>query len=144
MKTIRRLSAGLAAGAIAIALSAPAFGQADNTNSVIAPAMTPSYSQRNQYDYSRRNQYDYSQRYQYGPSRQAYIEDAGHQWDAVHGYREVPPPYVTERPYVEPYGRDASVYSGDGSRLRIGGPGLAVGQDSNPNDYATGVYNPKQ
>ena len=136
MTTIFRLSAALSAGAIAIALSSSAFGQADNSNSLIAPAMTPSYSQR--------YQYDYSQRYRYDTSRQAYIEDAGRQWDAMHGYREVPPPYVTERPYVEPYGRGTSVYSGDGSRLRIGGPGLAVGQDSNPNDYATGIYNPKQ
>lgn len=136
MTTTSRLSAALAAAAIAIGVGGPALGQADNTNSVIAPANPPGSSQRYQYYDSPRYSYDYSPRYQYDTSRQAYIDDAARQWDALHGYREIPRAYVIEQPYVEPYPRDRS-------RLRLGGPGLVVGEDSNPNDYAAGIYNPK-
>jgi hypothetical protein len=147
MTTGNRFSATLATGAIAIGVAASAFGQADNTNSVIAPAMPPSYSQgyrydyppRYHYDHPQRYQYDYSQRYRYEVSRQAYIDDAARQWDALHGYREIPPPYIAEKPYAEPYPSER-LYSRD-RRVGIGGPGLP--EDSNPNDYATGIYNPK-
>lgn len=135
MTTTSRFTATLTAAAMAFGLAGPAFGQADNTNSVIAPATPPGYSQRYQYEYPR---------YQYDVSRQAYIDDAARRWDATHGYREVPAPYVViERSYVAPYPSDG-YYAPDRSRLRIGGPGLTVGEDSNPNDYATGIYNPKQ
>jgi hypothetical protein len=141
MTTTNRLSAALAAAAIAIGVGGHAFGQADNTNSVIAPA-NPNSSQRYQDYDSSRYPYDYAPRHQYDTPRQAYLDDAARRWDALHGYHEVPPAYVIERPYVEPYPRDG-LYPRERSRLRIGGPGLAIGEDSNPNDYATGIYNPK-
>lgn len=30
------------------------------------------------------------------------------------------------------------------SRLPLGGPGVAIGRDSNSDDYSTGIYHPKQ
>ena len=109
---------------------------AESRAPVIAPANPPNAAPGYRYYDAPRYSYDYSPRYQYDTSRQAYLDDAARRWDASHGYREVPPAYVIEQPYVEPYPRYRS-------RLRVGGPGLVAGEDSNPNDYATGIYNPK-
>jgi hypothetical protein len=141
MTTGNRFSAALVASGIAIGLATSAFGQADNTNSVIAPAMSPNYSQgyRDRDNHPQRYRYDHSQHYPYDVSRQAYIDDAARQWDAIHGYREIPPPYIAERPYAEPYPSDRS-YARN-RHAGISGPGLP--EDSNPDDHATGIYNPK-
>jgi hypothetical protein len=122
MTTICRLAAALSAGAIAVALSSFAFGQADNSNSLIAPA-PDSYV-----------------------SLQPYVGDGRHP-DAFAGNRRGLTPYEAERAYGVPYatdGREAWIDAESPSHLHFGGPGIAVGRDSNPDDYATGIYNPKQ
>ena len=130
MKTIHKLSAALSAGAMAIGLAGAVFAQSDNTNSLIAPASPPSYPSSEPY----------------GVSRQAYMEEAGRQWDAMARRREVPPPYVGGPLYGDPYARDWRdwrVDSGERSYPPFRGPGIPAGHDSNPNDYEAGIYNPK-
>jgi len=137
MTAIRRLSAAFSAGAIAIGLASAAFGQADNTNSLIAPAQVP----------------DYSQSDLYGASRQAWQREyprsrlTPYEAERMYGY---PYPYGYYYPHAYPYGYPASVDQGtvlvdpyQRSPRYFGGPGLAAGHDSNPNDYETGIYNPK-
>ena len=124
MMTTRRLSAAICAGAMAMGLPGVAFGQADNTNSLIAPAPAPSYSQRDQYSYSQSDRYNVS--------RQAYMEEAGRRWDAAAGIGQSLPTYESERLYGRPYASDA-----------FGSPRPGLTQDSNPDEYATGIYNPK-
>jgi hypothetical protein len=126
----RRVFATLSAGAMGLGLAASAFGQADNTNSLIAPA--PTYSQPGQYD----------------ASRQPYRQEPRRPRDATPEYGRALTPYEAERAYGHPY-PSGYPYANDPadsryqSPARIGGPGLSVGNDSNPNDYETGIYNPK-
>lgn len=135
-----RFSAALAVGAMAAALALPALGQADNTNSLTAADWVPDPAQYTPYSGP------YSAYYgQYYSSRQAYMEEAGRRWDAeAEIHRSYRSPYAPSTPYV-PYAseRDARRYDAQDRRgAYIGGVG--IGQDTNPNDYEVGIYNPKQ
>ena len=163
MTTILRLAATMSAGAVAALLTVPAFGQADNTNSLTAPnwigdvRRDPYYDSRQAYPYP----YDSRPAYTYPyDSRQAYMEEAGRRWDAItygqrprtadidrrygygygYGYGH---PYASGYPYASDW-RAPRYYSPEPRRPYLGGPGVAVGRDSNPDDYATGIYNPKK
>jgi hypothetical protein len=63
------------------------------------------------------------------------MEEAGRRWDAIERDNQSLTPYEAERAYGYPYANE----------WRRGHPGGIPGaaQDSNPNDFATGIYNPK-
>jgi hypothetical protein len=135
---ITRLAAALTVGATTAALTTMAFGQADNTNSLTTPNWVPNHS------YARNPAYDRPSSepsYNYDPafdSRRAYMDQAGRRWDATASSgRPSPAPFEPERVFGYPYA-DSSTPP---SYARRGSTGVA--QDSNPDDYATGIYNPK-
>ena len=76
------------------------------------------------------------------------MEEAGRRWDAERGNPSQLPISVRSRmlrtlPYASE--RDAPPdYAQDRRGAYIGGTGIAVGHDTNPNDYEVGIYNPKQ
>lgn len=111
--------ATLAWGAFAVAFAAGgAFAQADDTNSIIAPAPVP------------------SDIHAPGYADGAYLYEPRH--------AEVPPYPLTPRqaeslhgnpsPYVDRNGTPQSYFNGGSVGAR---------RDSNPDDFATGIYNPK-
>jgi len=144
MNTIPKLATVIAAGVMTTVLATTAFGQADNTNSLTTPRWVPNYSYAP--DYSYRYSYSYPNyayvpRYRYDSydsARRAYMEQAGRRWDAMASIGQGPTPYERERAFGYPY----ADWSTPPNYPRRGSVG--VSQDSNPDDYATGIYNPKQ
>ena len=96
----------------------------------MAREWVPYHSYESHYSYAPDGAYR-----EYFSSRQAYMEEAGRRWDAIERDSQTLTPYEAERAYGHPYASDRRGYPGGGS------PGVA--QDSNPNDFATGIYNPK-
>jgi len=74
---LRHMAMTLAA-ASAMAVAAPSFAQADNTNSRIAPAETQGFSTWMN---------DYSTAHQGRISRQAYMDEMSRRWDAADAQR---------------------------------------------------------
>ena len=163
MNMIPKLVAAITVGATAAALTTATFGQADNTNSLTTPSWVPNYSYAPNYAYDRSYTY-VPRRYTYGPrrytyapsypypsythdpkyaydpyhsSRRAYMDQAGRRWDAMASIGQGPTPYERERMFGYPYAE----WSTPPNYSRRGSTG--VSQDSNPDDYATGIYNPK-
>lgn len=65
------------------------------------------------------------------------MEEAGRRWDAE---AEIHRSY--RYPNVSGWG-SPSYDAQDRRRGYIGGTGMVVGHDTNPNDYESGIYNPK-
>lgn len=140
----------IAAALLAAAFTGPALGQADNTNSLIAPANPPQqpsyswYGPRHAYEpsyvyepprYIYEPPYVYERRYVYDPNyyyRPDFVDRTERRRAEIAAQGRYPTPYETDRLYGYPYGYDWNA-------PREIGPA----QDSNPNDMATGIYNPK-
>jgi hypothetical protein len=152
MNMIIRLAAAITVGAMTAALATSTFGQADNTNSLTAPSWVPNRSYEPNYAYDRSYPYAPSRtstyapypssepRYSYDPhddSRRADMDQAGRRGDTMARIEPGPTPYERERMFGDPYA-DGSTPPNDARRGNTG-----VSQDSNPDDYATGIYNPK-
>jgi hypothetical protein len=150
MNTIPKLKTVIAAGAVTAVLATTAFGQADNTNSRTAPRWVPDYSYAPDYsyrysypnysypNYAYAPRYNYNYNYSYESARRAYMDQAGRRWDAMSSIGQGPTPYERERAFGYPY----ADWSTPPNYPRRGSVGVT--QDSNPDDYATGIYNPKQ
>jgi hypothetical protein len=77
-------------------------------------------------------------------SRRWYMDEAGRRWDAMTNYGRELSPYDQDRIYGRPRDPNTTYYVWNDGRWTYWGAGRAgVTQDSNPNDYATGIYNPK-
>jgi hypothetical protein len=75
------------------------------------------------------------------PSRRVYMEEAGRRWDAMVQSGRTLTPYEADRLYGHP---NPTTH---GYPYYYTWPSLPAGslpQDSNPNDHATGIYNPHQ
>jgi hypothetical protein len=93
--------------------------------------------------------------YEYGPvypresavhheaSRRAYMEDAGRRWDAMTHHGRDLSPYEADRYFGHPR-YPANVHAWDGRFDPWRNWSISSSRDSNPSDYATGIYNPKR
>jgi hypothetical protein len=150
-----RLTLTLAA-ALAAVVAGAAHAQADNTNSRIVPndALTTDVYEANKDAYPWGNRYyDSDPRYAY--ERRYYYESrpgdrplTPHEAETIYGYPypyawERPYPYAYERPY--PYASERPYpYAYERREHRLpAGPEIGARQDSNPNDFESGIYNPK-
>jgi hypothetical protein len=76
-------------------------------------------------------------------SRRMYMEDAGRRWDAMTQYGRDLTPYEADRYFGHPR-YPSNYYSWEGRWDPWSNRSLASTRDSNPTDYATGIYNPRK
>lgn len=127
--------------ALAAVVAGAAHAQADNTNSRIVPngALTTDIYEANQDAYPWGDRYydsdpgyAHERRYYYYEPPARYEPLTPHEAEAIYGY---PYPYAYERTY--PYAYEPR------ERHFPAGPDVGARQDSNPNDFETGIYNPR-
>ena len=148
---MRKLTMAAAIGAAAAVLAAPALSQ--TTVYVYRDPGFPSAQPRVIYEpyapservYVDRPQYAYESYYVWDPVARQYVphyryrvvDDSGRSYPVTS--------YEAERLYGYPYGHDGNpgYLAWDGHRIGVT-PNRGLTRDSNPDDYSSGLYNPKK
>jgi hypothetical protein len=144
-----KLKTVIAAGMTAAALTGAPFAQAADYFPYSSGRVVTTYPYAPQrvyvYDTYVVDPYYPQDRVYYDPyfaSRQWYMEQAGRRYDAMTGYGRELSPYEADRYFGHPRDPNATYYW-DGRWNRWGADRVGATQDSNPSDFATGIYNPK-
>ena len=146
---MRKLTLAVAAGATAAVLAGPAVGQTIYVYRDAYPYAEPRviYEPYTPYErlYVDRPYYAYESFYVWDPVLLRYVPRYRYRVVDPSGRSYPATSYEAERLYGYPYGFDGNpgYFVWDGHRMVIARDG-GLTRDSNPDDYSSGIYNPKK